>query len=468
MLAVKRAVLLSTGDRYFGLVCSFASAAIVSRILTPGEIGVSVIASSILVILMSAREFASTSFLIQRQELTREEIRGSFTVLLLMTIAIVGILEASAPILAAAYGETNLSPYFRVVCVCLLVDMFSLHIMSLLRRDMAFGRLAIISISGTATGTATTLVLASLGFSYMSFAWGWLAGSVVTSALALSISPHFWMFKPTLRRLRGMAEFGGYNGAIVILFKAYEALPFLLLGRILSHDAAALFSRSHMICRVPDQLILGGAVSVVLPAFAAQARTGGDMKRPYLNALEMITVLHWPALLVLAVLAQPVVDILLGSQWREVAPLVRIMAVASLFSFSFALNYSVMVAMGSIKEWFYRTLIVVPVSAAVLAAAILLGGIQGLTWSMMFIVPFQAFVALTFVRRRLAMEWAEIAGAVWRSGRCCLGNRARPTGRGRCRRVYLRSFGSPGVYSRHSCRGVLGGRHFDSAPSPPR
>lgn len=75
-MSVKRALLMSTGERYVLLVSNFATAAVVSRILTPEEIGVSVIGMAILAIIMSVREFASSGFLIQRQELSREDIRG--------------------------------------------------------------------------------------------------------------------------------------------------------------------------------------------------------------------------------------------------------------------------------------------------------------------------------------------------------------------------------------------------------
>src|SRR4051794_10217067 len=79
MLSVKRALLMSTGERYVMLVTNFATAAAVSRILSPEEIGVSVIGMAILAITISFREFSGSSYLIQPGELRREDIRGAFT-----------------------------------------------------------------------------------------------------------------------------------------------------------------------------------------------------------------------------------------------------------------------------------------------------------------------------------------------------------------------------------------------------
>jgi O-antigen/teichoic acid export membrane protein len=414
MTAVKRALLMSTGERYVTITLNFAGVAAASRILTPKEIGISVIALAILGIALSAREFASSSFLIQRPVLSREEIRVSFSVMLLLTAAIALLLAAAAPALASFYEEANLVPYLRLVSVCLFFDLVPIQVAALLRREMVFGKVALINISGVAAGGAATIALALNGYSYMSFAWGWLAASIVSALISIALRPHFWMFRPSFEQWRAVASFGGYNGAMVFLFKVYEALPVLMLGRTSPH-AAALFSRSLTVCQIPDKLVLQGAMSVVLPAFAETARQGGNLKKQYLHGLEMITALQWPALMAFAALAYPAVDVLLGQQWREVSPLVQIIAVASLFSFSFELNYPVMVALGSIKHLFVRTLIIVPVSAGAMTAGILLGGHTGAALSMLFILPFQAFVSMSFVRHKISVRWGEAAAALRKS-----------------------------------------------------
>ncbi len=414
MAALKNALLLSTGERYFALVSNFVTVALVSRMLTPEEIGVSVIGMAIVGIAMSGREFASANFLIQRQDLTREEIRGAFTIMLLLTVMITVVLASLAPLLANTYGEPRLIPYLRVISACLFLELIATPILTLFRRDMAFGKVAITNICGAATAAVVTCVLALMDFSYMSFAWAWFASAIVTGLLAISLSRQFWIFKPSLGRYRDMLAFGGYNGTTNLLYKAYEALPYLLLGRTLSLDAAAMFSRSLMICQLPDKIFLGGAMSVVLPAFSAEARQGRSLRQPYLNALGLITALQWPALLVLAVLAFPVVDVLLGHQWQAVAPQVQIIALASLFSFSFELNYPVLVSVGAMRDVFRRALIVCPISTAIIIIASFIS-LQAVAWSLMLVIPFQAFVSLSFVRRHIAIRWPEIGAAVWRS-----------------------------------------------------
>jgi O-antigen/teichoic acid export membrane protein len=279
---------------------------------------------------------------------------------------------------------------------------------------MDFGKVMLINTSGAVTAAVVSIALALLGFSYMSFAWGWVSSAVVTGAIALMLGSNFRIFRPRLQGWRGMLAFGGYNGGTVVLYRFYESLPYLLLGRVLSADAAALYNRALMICQLPDKVILAGALSVALPAFSGAVRTGGDLKQAYLRSLHLITGLQWPALVMVALLADPLVRLLLGDQWHAVVPLVRIVAIAFLFSFSFELNYPVLVSVGAIRDVFLRAALIFPVSAAVVLGAAL-HGLEAVTWSLLAVIPFQALVSLSFIRRHIRVTWPEIASAVWSS-----------------------------------------------------
>lgn len=415
MSTVRRALFMSTGDRYIALVAGMAGFFIVSRILSPSEIGVSVVGTAIAGMALPLREFASMNYLFQRKEMTQADVRGVTTVLLLVTSIISAALVALAPLFADIYGEPGLISYLRVVAVGVLLEVVSTPILALLRREMLFGKVAIINASGATAAAGAAIILAMLGVGYMSIAWAWLAGAFVTGAIAVTVSRGLWMFKPSLGQWRQVVSFGLYNGMTILLYRAYDALPYLLLGRLVSLNASAIYSRAQMIGQIPDKVFLGGAVAVALPAFSAEARRGGDLKKPYLGALSLITVFQWPALIVLAILAHPIVDLLLGHQWIGTAPLVQIIAAASLFAFSFELNYPVMVSVGEPRDIVLRALTIFPASAAILSIAAFFG-LTAVACSLLVAIPFQAVVSVWFVRRYVPVTWRDLAAAVSKSG----------------------------------------------------
>jgi O-antigen/teichoic acid export membrane protein len=413
--AVRRALVVSTSERYFNMAVTFATTLVVSRFLTPAEIGIWAIGLAAATAILAAREFTSSVFLIQRKNLTQEEVQGAFTVMLAMSAALAAILALGAPAIAAFYGEPRLVHYLRVASLAVLLEAIAAPLVALMRRDMAFTELAAINIVGVAASSGVTVTLAGLGFSYMSFAWGWAVGAGLTSALAVYRRPDLWVFKPVLRHWRGMLEFGAYNGLNVFLYRLYEAIPTMVLGRVLSFDAAGLYNRAVLVCQLPDKVVLGGAVPVILPALAAEVRAGGNLAASYVRAISFITAVQWPALVVLAILAHPVVLVLLGGQWLSVVPLVQVVALASLFSFAAELNYPVLVSLGAMRDLLLRALIAWPLSALVIAGASTFG-LMAAALSFFVIVPFQACVSLYFVRRHVPVPWRALAGACGRSG----------------------------------------------------
>jgi O-antigen/teichoic acid export membrane protein len=414
MAGIRRALLFNAGERYVGLAVNFLTISIISRLLTPAEIGLSVIGIGIMTLALALREFASSEFLIQREEVTQTDIRTAFTIMFLLYGSIAAVLVPLTPWLAMIYGEPELSHYIYIIIVAGLLDTLAMPITTLLRRDMAFDLIAAINTAVTIIGAATTIALAALGFGFMSFAWAWLASSITTSLLVLYFRPYWWMFVPTLASWRSALTFGGYNGATTLLSRFYEALPQLVLGRILSSGAVAFYNRSSLVVGLPDRIILAGIFSVAFPAFATEVRQGNDVKGAYLKALSHITVFHWPALLLLGVLAHPTVMVLMGQQWTEIIPLVRIMSVACLFWFPVILTQPILVAIGAQHDNLIAKFISISVCAIVLCGASFFG-IEAMAASQFFTIPFQMIVSLFFVRRHVPFGWGEVVGAVWKS-----------------------------------------------------
>jgi O-antigen/teichoic acid export membrane protein len=411
---VRRALLVTTAERYVNLVFSFASTLIVSRLLTPADFGVLGIGAATATLIVTAREFTTGLYFIQQKRLTRDDVRAAFTVMLLMNMGIVAVLVLLAPLLADFYGEKGLADFWRVAGIAIMLEVIAMPLTALMRRDMSFGKLAAVNIVSVAVLTALTIALAALGWSYMSFAWGSVAAALASGALAIYMRPELWVFQPLMRNWRGMLVFGGYNGLNVFLFRIYEVLPPMILGRVLSIEAAGLYNRTMLVCQMPDRVLLAGAIPVIMPALSAEVRAGRDLKEPYLRAVALITAFQWPALVVLALLAHPIVQVLLGSQWLQVVPLVQMVALASLFSFTAELNYPVLVSMGAMRDLLVRSLIAWPTSALIIGGASFFG-LYAAVLSFFIIVPFQAYVSLYFVRRRIALGWRDLAGACWGS-----------------------------------------------------
>jgi O-antigen/teichoic acid export membrane protein len=418
---------MAISEQYFRLAIGFASIAFTSRLLTPGEVGVAVIGTGIIAIALGLREFATSDFLIQRQEVERDDVRTSFTVLFLLTALIASTMFLLAPWLGTFYGEDKLARFLRVAAVAGLIEAVALPITGLLRRDMAFGALAVINITSATVMTASTVLLAFVGFSYMSFAWAAVAGAATTTVLAFRFRPDLSNLHPTLKSWRSVLSFGGYNGVSFVVNRTYEALPQLVLGHVLSHSAVGLYSRATLLSDIPDKIVLSSVFSVAFPALAAEIRRGGSLKEAYLRALSLITVFYWPGQVLLVLLAYPIVSLLLGQQWLGVVPLLQILAIATFAWFPVMLTSPVLLAIGANRDRVLADLVGRSVSAVILCSAAWFG-IMAMAASKIVTLPFQMVVSFCFVRRHVSFRWGELGAALWRSMVVTAGSGAGPIG----------------------------------------
>jgi len=413
MTGIRRALLFTSAERYLNLAVNFGLIAVVSRLLSPAEIGVAAFGVTIWALAETFRDVPS-SYLVQQEDLSKTDVRTAFTVMFLISVALAAALILAAGWIATQYNDPKLAPYLQVFALALLPGPFERPIMALFRRNFSFGKFALINVTTVLVNAVVTIGLVTLGFSYMSFAWAALAGALSAAALALYLRRDFWMFSPHLGHWRRALRFGAYSSGFALLNQLSELLPYLVLSRFFRFEAVGFYNRALLVSQIPNKLLLSGLGPVVLPVLAAKARLGRDLKAPFLLGVSYISAVHWPAFVLLALLAHPAVEILVGSQWFSIVPLVQIMAVATLFTFCGILNYPALMAVGALRDLLLSSLIAMPVVVIINGVAATFG-LMPLALSLLVTLPLQSIVALCFVRRHVQFSWSEFAAATVKS-----------------------------------------------------
>ena len=414
-------MLLSALDRYAVMALGLTTTAVAARLITPADIGTFVVGGALFVIADGLRDFGVGVYLIQERDLTPAKVRAAFTVTFASSCILAGIFYVAAPTIAAFYEEARLANVVYVAAAGLVVVPFGSTLVALMRRDMAFGRVAIVNVTGAASNLAAVCLLASLGFGYLSLVWGMFAAGIVGVLAACLLRPSFWAFRPAFAGWPAIVRFGGYSSATTLINTAYQLLPQMALGRILGFDAVAFFSRSAMLCQLPERGVVSAIQPVVLPALSARARAGADMREPYLHGITLMTVAHWPFLGALAVMAEPAVRVLLGEQWLAAVPLVQILSIAYLALAPAFLTYPLLVSLGRVRDTLVLTLVSVPLSMVVVIGSASFGLVP-MCASFLLLAPLQMYLAFRFVRRQVPFSWRDLLHAVWRSALVTLGS----------------------------------------------
>ena len=407
MVNLRRAIVWASAGQYLVIAINFACLLVLARLLTPAEYGVSLLGGAILAIAEAIRELAGGAYLVRERELTLEKVRSTTTLSALVTVVVAAILTLAAGPLAHFFVLPALTDYLGIAVLGYLLGPFIHPQMALFSREMAFNRLAVINLLLALVAAGVSILLAFLGFSALSFAWAGVASALAGAILCLVVGRDLSIYRPSLSHWRGVVSFGAYSSATAVLGRISEALPVFIFGRFLSAEAVAIGQRTAVLSLFPERVVLAAVGPVALPEFSRQAREGKDLTAAYLAALSHVSVVQWPAMILLAALAEPIVLLVLGGQWLDVVPLLRILSPALMLTVPIGLQYAILVAVGAV----HRLPRLLVLQMLVMAAALLISapyGLHAAAWSMYLAMPIGAGLSLMAVRSAIKFGWRDL------------------------------------------------------------
>jgi O-antigen/teichoic acid export membrane protein len=413
---LRRSIGFSMLDKYLAQALAIGTTVIMARLLTPAETGLFIVAQAVILLAENFRDFGIGTYLVQAPVLDRARIRTAFTISMALSLVMGAVLVVTSGWLAAFYADSparsqELQHLLLIACIGFAAVPFGSPVLALLRREMAFRSLAVINVAVAVTNAIVTISLGLLGFGAAAYMWAYVGSNLFLVALVLLIRPDPTLYRPSIFAFSEIFRFGLTSAAIVLANMAYDLIPRLWFGRALGLDAVGIYARATALCQIPDRMIAQGLQPVLLPAFARRRREGGDLGQAWLDGARLITVFHWPALLMLALLADPIVALLLGAQWGEAAPLLRFMALATMALAPACLTYPLLVAAGQIRASLVGTVISLAPSAAILILAAP-HGLQAVANCLLVVMPLQMGVALVLIMRVTGLHVREILAAI--------------------------------------------------------
>ena len=151
-------------QRYSTMFISFISGIILARLLTPHDYGC---IGMLTIFMVLAESFIDSGFgeaLIQKKNPTQKDYSTIFFWNLGMAAFLYVILYVSAPAIARFYNISLLCPVLRVQGIILFIYAFNIIQQNLLRKNLNFRVLSIVTIITSITTLIITVILAYNGF----------------------------------------------------------------------------------------------------------------------------------------------------------------------------------------------------------------------------------------------------------------------------------------------------------------
>jgi len=307
-----------------------------ARVLGPGPFGVFSLAlglASVLALPGDAGIAGSASrFIAERRgdpEGVRSVLRKASLLRLVTSGAVTVILFVGADLAAGAYDEPNLAWTLRGMAVAIfgqnLLQLYGSSFTALGRLGLSFR--ATLAKSVVELAASVALVLAGTGAAGAAFGRGagFLAGGALAGVLLQRLLRRTAPAAGTRREPVSGRALVGYAGALVIIdgaFVLFQQIDVLLIGAIVGVTAAGLFQAPLRLITFLEYPTYALALAVA-PRLAGGAEAG---REPLRRALRLVILFQGALLAPLVVWAEPAVELTLGPEYAESAPVLRALA----------------------------------------------------------------------------------------------------------------------------------------------
>lgn len=350
MSSVRNGVLIALASSNATMLISFIASLFLARLLTPHEIGIFSVAYVFASLLRTIREMGLGAYIVQETELTDERLRTAFGISILLSVITGTMVAVLAGFAGDFYRETGVTQSILVIALSFFLVPFGATTMSVLRRAMRFKDIAIIDTISALVQSSSAVLLAWIGFSYMSLAWSSLIGIAATVVSTFYYRPSSMPWMPSIREWRRVMSFGAYASGSSLVNFANNSASDLVLGRMLNLESVALFNRANGLSELLSGVIGRAMNTVGLPYFSQQHRDGAPQAPAFIEASTMIAMLSSPIYAVLAILAEPTILFLFGPQWTQSIAVLQILCIAAILRGPALLSNQVMTAAGAVRQ----------------------------------------------------------------------------------------------------------------------
>lgn len=296
---------------------------VMARLLTPHEFGVLAIMLVFVNVGNVIVQSGLNTAIIQAPDVTERDFDTVFWMSLAISLVLYAIVFFAAPAIAAFYSMPELLAPLRVLVLILIVNAYNSIQEAIVARELDFNK----TFRATVTAAVVSGVLGIGSAVAGAGLWALVIQQLsfqVAKCIVLAVEVP-WKPRPRFERSRAVVlfRFGWKLLVSGVLDQAYQSLSDLIIGRVFTSSDLGYVNQGK---RYPQALgvVLDGAIQpVMLSAVSRVQKDVAQVKRVVRRALKTSTFLIVPSMLAFALVAHPLVRLLLGEQWLPAVPFLQ-------------------------------------------------------------------------------------------------------------------------------------------------
>lgn len=348
---------------------------ILARILSPDDFGIVAIAMAVVSVIAAVTEASLHQSLVQCDAPTQEHINTVWTMSCVRAGLIFAVIALAAWPLSLVYGDERLVAVFLVAGLGGAFMEFYNPLLTMATREMRFGPFALFQIGQKAAGLGLAIGLA---FALGNF-WGIIIGNALGAVFASLASYLIIPYRPafTLSRVREIWSFSGWMSLHQLCETINWRFDQLAIGFAVSKAELGYYSVADSVAVIPTRELSFPLRNALFPGLAQISGQPAKLRKAFLEAQSGVALVTAPAAVGLALLANPAVDLLLGSRWAAIVPPLQLLAITYAFDAFVTVVRPLGMAMGATRFLFLRQLAALFVRIPLILGGLALGGLLG-------------------------------------------------------------------------------------------
>lgn len=319
---------------------------VMARLLMPEDYGLIAIVLVFINISVILSQSGLNYALIQKRNPSVHDYSTVFTVSLIIATLLYSILFILAPFIAGMYGNSEITLVLRVFSITLFIGPFLSVQNAYIAKNALFkvqfisGLIAII-ISGI-----IGLIMAINGFGVWSLVTQYIMNSLLISVLLLI----FISWKPklyiSLNNFKDMIKFSYKLLIVAIVSEFYNDLRTLIIGKKYTSATLGTYDRGFSIPRTIIKPVNNTIRTLMFPTLSEYNNNPAEMKKILRRSIKTSMLLVFPMMVGLALVAHPLVLLLLTDKWIGAVIFIQIFSLLFSIEPIHSLNRQAIIAIG--------------------------------------------------------------------------------------------------------------------------
>lgn len=301
---------------------------VLARLLLPEDYGIIVIVMFFISIANIFVQSGLNTAIIQKKDIDDEYLSSAFFLSLFFALIVYFVFYISAPYISLFYRMPELIKILRVLSLTLFFGAFNSIQNAIISKNLWFKKMFISSLSGVIISGSSGIILAYLNFGV----WALVIQQITNQIIITIVLYSTLKWKPSLsfsiKKARVLLSYGWKLLLSGLIATIDRNIISLIVGKIYSADMLGYYNRGTQFPSFIVNNINGAIQAVMLPALSNQQDYTHRVKSMVRRSIKTSSYVIFPLLVGLAVIAEPLILVLLTDKWASSIPFLRILSIS--------------------------------------------------------------------------------------------------------------------------------------------